>query len=166
MAKALGTNLQEAQTALNRMQEEVSVEPPPPGASAGQRLFNLNRLSLQIAPRAEEFAASAKQAEETTRALNDALFKLIDLYSDPTFASQAGKIDLTKFRQLPNILAEKFGNYDQSREQLSAIGRLSRDLRGPVSSFEQGFDALDAIREILQDWIAAFEEFENGTTES
>jgi TIR domain len=151
-------HLEKAMEALKKIPQEVSVEPLHPGASAGQKLFFFKRLANEISPYAEEFERSAKQAEEAARLMNQAVFNFIDILADPAVANELDreKLDLNRFRQVPAELAARLGDYNRLRAQTSRLGRMSRDLRVPLSAMERGFDSLDAIMEMIQDWAVAF----------
>jgi hypothetical protein len=152
-------HLQAAMTALSRMQREVTVDPIHPQASPGQRLSYFKRVARDIGPFADEFESEAKQAEEQARLLNKTMFKVIDLLSADAELRKRTDLEenLDRLGELPNELAKKFGDYDKARTQVSAMGRMSRDLHVPMSAFERGFDSLDAIRQLIGDWAAALE---------
>jgi hypothetical protein len=153
-----GEHLTKAMTAVNEMPEKVSLAPLSAGATAAQRLIYSKRLASQMTPSAVEFEQSAKQAEEQARLLNTAMFNFLDILKDPVLSEQTDleNIDVDAIRRFPAELAEKFGNYNESRAQIAAFGRMSRDLRAPMSAIERGFDSLDAIMELIRDWTEAF----------
>jgi len=91
--------------------------------------------------------------------MNEALFAIVDLVSTPGGLDPGDRvpINLGYVSELSAKIANKFGAYDQSRAKISEFGRMSRDLSVPFSCVERGYDSLDAIRELVGDWIAAFE---------
>jgi hypothetical protein len=153
------THLNAAFAALNEMQQELAVEPLHQNASAGQRLFYFKRIAKDVMPYAQRFEVSAKQAEEAARLLNQTMFSVADLLADPDLGVATTDLEnLDQLREVPGQLAQKFGDYNQYRSQIATLGRMSRDLRVPLSSFERGFDSFDAIMELIKDWIAAFDD--------
>jgi hypothetical protein len=86
---------------------------------------------------------------------------IADLLQDPQLRAITDVENIVHARQIPGLLAEKFGNYNEHREQISAIGRMSRDLREPFSAIERGFDSMDAIMELVKDWAAVMKSVES-----
>jgi hypothetical protein len=82
---------------------------------------------------------------------------MVDFLSHPPIAEQVGGLDLTQMRQMPDLFAERFGNYDQARSVVTQLGRMSRVIKKPVAVIERGFDSLDAVREMMASWVAAFD---------
>ena len=147
---------------LGRMQREVSVDVLHRDASSGQRLFFLKRIAKEIAPFAAEFDAEAAQAEGQARLLNTSMFNVIDLLNaNPDIRETLSRADgFYKLRQLPALIHQIFGDvhYDSVKAQVLAMGRMSRDLRVPMSAIERGFDALDAVGQTVTDWATALTE--------
>lgn len=144
--------------ALGRVMEELQREPPPPNASAGQVQSYLNTVSRRLAGPANDFEASAKQWESETRALSE----LIITFAHTVIPGQSGANDLKidELRQLPDIVHSKFGHYDKYRNTIAQFGRMTREMKGPIAALENGFDSLDAIREMMRSWAAALDPFE------
>lgn len=161
-AQSFSDYLQEAINTLQSMQNEISVLPLHPQASAGQRLFYFKRLAKEMTPYAEQFERKAKQSEEQARLLNKVIFGIVDLLADPKLRGQTDfNENVGRFRELPATVEEKFGDLDRLRDQITQIGRMSRDLRVPLSAIERGFDSLDAIKQLIADWAAAFDGLTN-----
>ena len=157
-AKRFAADLTTGFQALQDMQTEV-LQPDPlhPNASTGQRLFYFKRIAKDMGPYVQKFEQSLKEAEDEARRLNDTMFEFIDLLQDPVLRKMTDIENVSQARRIPTILAEKFGDYGQFRDQISAIGRMSRDLSVPMSSIERGFDSMDTIMGLLQDWITALD---------
>jgi hypothetical protein len=154
-------HLNAAFAAQREMEQEVRVVPLNPGMTPGQRLFESKRVANEMLPYAKRFEGSAKQAEEAARDLNQTMFSVAELLADPTLRATADIENLGQLRALPAWLAEKLGDYNQLRPQLTAAANLSRDMRAPTSAFKRGFDSLDAIMQLIRDWIAAFDGLED-----
>jgi hypothetical protein len=155
---AISTHLQGAFAALGRMRTEVSIEPLHPGASPGQRLFFFKRVAKEISPYAEEFERNAKQAEEAARLMNKTIFNMIALLADPRIRTMNDWDEtVDQLRQVPAQVQEQLGAIDSARSQVSTLGRLSRDLRVPFSAIERGFDSVDAILQLVEDWTMALQ---------
>lgn len=147
---------------LGRMQREVSVDSLHRDASSGQRLFFLKRVAKEIAPFAAEFDTEAAQAEGQARLLNTSMFNLIDLLNeDEDIRETLSRADgFDKMSQLPALIHQIFGDvqYEKIKAQILAMGRMSRDLRVPMSAIERGFDALDAVGQTVTNWATALTE--------
>ncbi|MGA9674078.1 MAG: TIR domain-containing protein [Mycobacterium sp.] len=159
-AKRFAADLTTGFQALQEMQTQVlAPDPLHPNASTGQRLFYFKRISKDMGPYVQKFEQSLKEAEDEARRLNDTMFKFIDILQDPVLRRVADieNMNVSQVRGLPALLAEKFGDYGQFRDQISAIGRMSRDLSVPMSSIDRGFDSMDTIMELVQDWTTAME---------
>lgn len=155
---AMAAHMQEAFAALNRMQKEVSIQPLHPGASAGQKLFYFKRVAKEISPYADEFERKAKQSEEAARLLNKTIFDTVDLLSDPRIRETTDyEENIDSLREVPAKVQSILGNIDGIRSQVSQFGRMSRDLRIPFSALERGFDSLDAILQLVEDWTVALQ---------
>ncbi|OBJ50555.1 toll/interleukin-1 receptor domain-containing protein [Mycobacterium sp. 1423905.2] len=156
------TLLQQAADEITAMKDGVSVEPLDQSATNSQRLFAMRHLANEMTPYAERFEAKAKQAEEAARLLNKSIFSAIDLLSLPQMVVGANQIEsFERLREVPAQVQGQLGQIVTVRAQVSMIGRLSRDLRAPFSSIERGFDSLDAILQLVQDWTAAFQKLGN-----
>lgn len=137
--------------------EVLQANPIHPNASTGQKMFYYKRIAKEMQPYADRFEQYVKQAAGDASELNDTMFEIVEMLRDP-FMRQA--VDIENFgrvKEIPAALADKFGNYAEYREQLSAIGRMSRDLRVPFSAIERAFDSMDEIMRLVRDWTTAME---------
>ncbi|OCB60084.1 hypothetical protein A5722_02365 [Mycobacterium vulneris] len=152
---------------LKRLPEQVALDPIHPNATPGQKLFYFKRIASEMTPIADDFERTAKTAEETGRLLNKTLLEMVDILATPELqfaATMPENID--QFRELPSRLSKSFGGYDKFKSQMSALGRMSRDLRIPISSIERGFDSLDVIIELMRDWQIRLAGFGKANSES
>ncbi len=163
-SEAFKHHLQQAMGAFDTPPEVTSIQPLQPGATEAQKLFYYKRVAKELEPRAAEFEESAKRAEEEARLLGRAIFSCIDILTDPVLSKQVDRenLDLNGFREIPARLTAQFSNYDEIRTAVSTLGRMSRDMRGPVSAMERGFDSLNAILEMIRDWAAGFAKLGDG----
>lgn len=154
-SNGMNANLKEAFEALTRMQN-VKVEPLGPDVSNAQRLFAFKQLATEITPYTEEFELKAKKAEEYARLLSKNVFSFVDLLSDPQNQVRPDfSTNVELLRELPTKVQQQLGGINRVRSQISAIGRLSRDLRAPFSALERGFDSIDALLQLVDDWGVA-----------
>ncbi|VBA60545.1 hypothetical protein LAUMK191_05573 [Mycobacterium attenuatum] len=163
-SEAMTTLLQETVGALNSMRNNVSFEPLRNGASPGQRLFYTKRLANEMTPYAEDFERKAKQTEEAARLLNKTVFNTVDLLKAPQMPVSHDRDEtLERLREVPRTVQSQLAAINSARSQISAIGRLSRDLRVPFAAIERGFDSLDAILQLVEDWSAALRSITSAT---
>lgn len=159
--EAFAAHLTTGFQALHTMFAEVlTPNPMSPKASAGQRQFYFKRIAKEMAPFVAEFERSVKEAEDDARRLNDTMFMVVESLQEPTMRGAVDIQNIGRVKEIPAVLAEKFGNYGQYREQISAVGRMSRDLRAPFSAIDRAFDSLDEIMALVQDWTTAIDSLE------
>ena len=135
----------------------IQDSPLHPSASAGQRLFYYKRIAKEMTPYVDHFEHAVKEAENDARQLNDTMFQFTELLHDPELRNAVDIENVGRVKEIPKALAEKFGDYNSYRVKLSAVGRMSRDLRVPFSAIERGFDSMDEIMELVSDWTTAME---------
>lgn len=145
------------QSALEALMSEITRVPPPKNASAGQRLFYINAISLRIQRPAEDFEAAAKVLERTTRELTTAVMAVTDYLSDPLWAKSAKDLDVESLHATGDQLAAKFDEFKMVRSQVVSIGRMSRKMKEPISIADRGFDYIEAIGDMIASWLTAFE---------
>jgi hypothetical protein len=154
---------EQMQAALDALRDVIAPlqrEQPPPNASPGQRLFHVNAVSQQMRQPAVDFEREARSLVQATRELTNVIMTVAEYFSDPLFSANVSKrLDLSKLRLIPDLFALKFGQYDVARNAVASLGRMSRQMKEPVSAVERGFDSLDAVREMLSSWITALEPF-------
>ncbi|MEV0673364.1 toll/interleukin-1 receptor domain-containing protein [Mycobacterium sp. NPDC050441] len=131
--------------------------PLPPQASAGQRMFYFKRIAQEMQPYADRFEQYVERAASDASDLNDTMFQLAEMLRDPVLRQAVDIENIGRVKEIPAALAEKFGKYSEYRSQLSAIGRMSRDLRVPFSAIERAFDSMDEIMRLVRDWTATME---------
>jgi hypothetical protein len=153
--------MQAALDALRDVLTPLQREQPPPNASPGQRLFHVNAVSQQMRQPAVDFEREARSLVQATRELTNVIMTVAEYFSDPLFSANVPKaaLDLSKLRLIPDLVALKFGQYDVARNSVASLGRMSRQMKEPVSAVERGFDSLDAVREMLSSWITTLEPF-------
>jgi hypothetical protein len=145
-----------AQVALVRLLEILNVPGPTAGATAAQQLIWVNAISDKLQEPADAFLVSAQRLEDITRELTTEIITFVDIMSDPLLAEEPSDVDWAALKQMPDQFAEQFGNYHLARKLLNRIGRTSRGMKKPIAIIERGFDSLDAVREMLTSWVAAF----------
>jgi hypothetical protein len=145
---------------------DVFADRPSGGLTGTQRLAYLGLISTRLRAPAAEFESRANRLERSTRLLTELLLQMADLMASPVFVNSAKELDLSRLRALPDLFAEKFGNYPSSRETVAALGRMSRVMKEPVAAVERGFDSFDAVAAMFRQWAKAFERFEASPTES
>jgi hypothetical protein len=163
LQKTLDEQREATQAALQQVMEVTQTEPPPVGASAGQQLMYINAIALKIGAPANDFERAASDLETTARSLNELVFELVDWFRTSTLG-QRQKFNITALRQLPDKWLEQFGRYDQARQSISRISDLSRSFQQPMATILRGFDSLDAVKEMTEDWAIALEPFAKDLT--
>lgn len=146
---------------LSEMNLEVLQKNPlHPSASAGQRQFYFKRIANEITPYADEFETSIKAAADDASELNDTMLQIVEMLKDPSLRQMINTESIGQVKEIPATLAAKFGDYQKSRVQISAVGRMSRDLRPPFASIERAYDSMDEIMRSVEDWTTAFKTLE------
>lgn len=155
-AESFAAHLTSGFQALNALVDNV-LKPNPLNAQAtpGQRNFYFKRIANEMKPYVQQFETSIAAAEEDALHLNDLMYELVDLLQDPEMRAAIDLQNVGRLKQLPAQLAVSFGDYDSFRHQLSSLGRMSRDLREPLSAFERAFSAMDEIQTLVRDWTTA-----------
>jgi hypothetical protein len=151
--------------ALQSVVDVFNSEPLPTGASTGQRIIYLNATALRLHGPASEFEEAAIKLEATARSLNAVMFDFVDLLNKLTL-SQPLKLNLTTFRQIPTFWLQQFGRYDEARHLISQMSGMSRSLQHPMSAIERGFDSLDAVKKMTEEWVVALELFANDSPQT
>jgi hypothetical protein len=150
-------NLAKVRSAMDAVVAEITREPPPPNASAGQRLFYVNAISTRIREPAETFEMEAKNLERVTREMTDIVLMVAQDMANPVFAATVKKSDIEKLLGLRERVVQEFRDFEQARAVVTALGRMSRRMKESISAVERGFDSLGAIREMFLSWASAFE---------
>ena len=157
LVSAFNNAMVKTQEALKAVLSEITREPPPPNASAGQRLAYVNAISMRMREPAATFEAEAKTLENITRELTNIIMSVAEYMKDPIIAQSAKAEDLSKLRDMGDKLVQEFKKVDQARAMIVAVGRMSREMKEPISAVERGFDSFDAIKEMLLSWVSALE---------
>jgi hypothetical protein len=157
LVSAVKEQFAEVERALQALMGEISREPPPKNASAGQRLFYINAISLRIQRPAEDFEGAAMVLERTTRELTSTIMLVVDYMADPLWANSAKGLDVESLREAGDRLAAQFAGLKTTRAQVLAIGRMSRKMKEPISIVDRGFDYLEAVADMIGSWLAAFQ---------
>lgn len=157
--RSFAENLTVGFAAVQEMFEVAKNDPLHPSATTGQKNFYFKRIAAEMMPYATKFENSVRSAVNDASDLNDTMFDFIEIMRDPVLrkAAVASSADLGRVKEIPAVLAAKFGNYEAARTQLSAIGRVSRDLRAPMLAIDRGFEGMDEIMRLVRDWTAAME---------
>lgn len=164
LGASVATSLSQALDALNTIPRVGSLDPPHAHASTGQRLFFFKRIANEIWPYAQEFERKAKEAEESVQLLQHHVFDMLTLLSDAdtelsvTLSDANSELSgaLENVGRVPETVRTTLQDISNMRSQVSNLGRMSRDLRVPMSAVERGFDALDAVVQLTGDWTTAF----------
>jgi hypothetical protein len=153
----INKHLAKAKKAMDEVVAQINRTPPPPNASAGQRLFHINAISERMRKPAEQFEAEAKEMEQITRESTDIVLIFADTMANPVFAASVQKSEIDKLLQMREQVVQQFEGLEQARAVVNALGRMSRKMKEPTSAVERGFDSLASMREMLLSWASAFE---------